>query len=142
MYRSSQSESGRSMSTFRQLILLVSVLGIALTGNHLWVGKLVAVGPESSVWTMSPWISQNGSSSSSSLASFSLAYNQSFGFFDDVTDRQWKLSQVLHAKTFPNHFSKDLKQYSSTINDKGNIPMLRKSSFWYAENFQEEFHCR
>lgn len=154
MNRSSQSESGRLTRTLRQLVLIASVIVITLAVNHMVVGMSPGLfggggygGQESSVLAMTPWVSQDmssspsSSSSSSPQSSFSLAYNQSFGFFDDVTDRQWKLSQVLHAKTFPNHFSTDLSQYSSTIDDKGNVPKLKKSPFWYAENFQEEFHC-
>ena len=45
--------------------------------------------------------------------------------------------QEIHAKMSPNQFG-DLKTYSRGSNDKGNI---KRSNFWYAENFQEEFHC-
>ncbi len=74
-------------------------------------------------------------------SSFQLASKQSFGFFDDVTDNQWKIAQKLHAKSFPNHFDKQPVKYSNAINDKRNPPNLKQSSHWYAENFQEEFHC-
>lgn len=70
-----------------------------------------------------------------------LAYNQSFGFFDDVSDENWKRAQRIHARLFPNHLSKDMLKYSSTIADRGNFRKLKSSSWWYGENFQVEFHC-
>ena len=73
--------------------------------------------------------------------SYALAYNQSFGFFDNIPDSDWKIAQTLHAKAFPNHFREVPNEYSSKIEDKANIAVLKKSPFWYAENFQEEFHC-
>ncbi len=80
-------------------------------------------------------------STATAAATFQLAFSQSLGYFDDVPERQWKIAQHLHAKAFPNHFGKPPIRYSNTINDKGKIPKLQKSSHWYAENFQEEFHC-
>jgi len=65
-------------------------------------------------------------------SSFALASSQSFGFFDDVRDSDWKIAQKLHLKAFPNHFRESLDSY-----DKG-----FDSSAWYGENFQEEFHCK
>ena len=77
---------------------------------------------------------------SSNGNNYQLAYRQSFGYFDDITDAQWKRAQTIHAKLFPNHWG-DLQKYSSSIHDKGNTPKLRPSQNWNAENFQEEFHC-
>lgn len=79
--------------------------------------------------------------SSLSSVSTSLAYNQSFGFFDDIRDDDWKIAQRIHAKTFPNTFRGKPEKYSNGINDRGKIEKLRWSAHWYAENFQEEFHC-
>lgn len=73
---------------------------------------------------------------------YRLAYQQSYGFFDDVSDVDWKRAQHLHARGFPNHYRDEPKQYSNNINDQGKYSALMKSSWWYAENFQEEFHCR
>ena len=74
--------------------------------------------------------------------SFALAYSQSFGFFDDIRESDWKLAQKLHAKTFPNHFRETLYKFSHSIKDKGDRVALNKAPEWYAENFQEEFHCK
>ena len=74
--------------------------------------------------------------------SFTLAYGQSFGFFDDIRESDWKLAQKLHAKTFPNHFRDTPYKFSHSINDKGKRVALDKAPDWYAENFQEEFHCK
>jgi len=72
---------------------------------------------------------------------YDLAKEQSFGFFDNILEDDWKRAQEIHATLFPNHYSKDLMKYSSGPDDKGNIPNLRRSSYWNGENFQEEFHC-
>lgn len=74
--------------------------------------------------------------------SYSLAYEQSFGFFDDISDEQWKQAQRIHAHLFPNYYGPgNLTQYSNGNNDKGNFNKLKKSNWWNAQNFQEEFHC-
>ena len=63
--------------------------------------------------------------------SYALAYDQSFGFFDDIRDNHWKIFQKIHAQVFPNHFIKPLS-----------TEPISNAPFWYAENFQEEFHCK
>lgn len=75
--------------------------------------------------------------------SYSLAYEQSFGFFADIPDENWKVAQKIHAKLFPNHFSEDLKKNSHTFDGvHGQYKMLSQiSPKWHAENFHEEFHC-
>jgi hypothetical protein len=60
--------------------------------------------------------------------SFELAIKQSFGFFTDITDDQWRLAQKIHAKVFPNIYG----DQESVVSD---------TSVWYGSNFQEEFHC-
>jgi len=60
-----------------------------------------------------------------------LAYDQSFGFFDDIPDTQWKMFQEIHTNVFPNH-------YDNTLSIE---PVGSRAPAWYAENFQEEFHC-
>jgi hypothetical protein len=78
----------------------------------------------------------------SKTQSYKLAYDQSFGFFDDITDKDWKRAQLIHSRMFPNHFGKDLLQYSSGMKDKSNPERLSPSRSWNGENFQEEFHCK
>jgi len=75
------------------------------------------------------------------LSGYDIAYKQSFGFFHDISNENWRIAQKVHARAFPNHFTTDLKRYSTGINDKFNLKNIAKSSFWNAENFQEEFHC-
>ncbi len=58
---------------------------------------------------------------------FALASKQSFGFFTDIPESQWRVAQGIHAKSFPNCYGGDA---SAAVANK-----------WYAENFQEEFHC-
>jgi hypothetical protein len=64
-----------------------------------------------------------------------LAFQHSGGFFDDISDSDWRRLQKITNRTFPNHFRPDLQQYS-------NHPTKDKSNWWNAENFQEEFHCQ
>jgi hypothetical protein len=72
---------------------------------------------------------------------FQLALDQSLGFFDDISESNWKRAQTIHARLFPNHYRGHLNKYSSTIHDRGDIKRLTPSKDWNAENFQEEFHC-
>ena len=60
---------------------------------------------------------------------FALASKQSLGFFDDISEAQWKVSQQIHFKSFPNHYAERVSKTSPKPNE------------WYAEHFQEEFHC-
>lgn len=71
---------------------------------------------------------------------FSLAKRQSFGYFDDISDENWKRAQKIHAKMFPNHAPR-LGQYSNAVVVKDMMKELKMSNFWYAQNFHEEFHC-
>ena len=70
---------------------------------------------------------------------FRLAYDQSYGFFDDVPEDAWKVAQSIHARMFPNH--QDLSKFANGIGDFRKVPALQKSKDWNAANFQEEFHC-
>jgi hypothetical protein len=70
-----------------------------------------------------------------------LACEQSLGYFDDISEENWIRAQRIHAKLFPNHFSKTLRKHSNGPNGKGGASKLEKSHMWNAENFQEEFHC-
>ena len=79
--------------------------------------------------------------SNSPRSSTNLAYEQSFGFFDDIPNYAWREAQNIHAKLFPNHYSNDLLKYSNGIGDKGKFDKLKNSNWWNGENFQEEFHC-
>mmetsp|Transcript_5557 Transcript_5557/g.15704 ORF Transcript_5557/g.15704 Transcript_5557/m.15704 type:complete len:400 (-) Transcript_5557:72-1271(-) len=83
-------------------------------------------------------------SSSSSSSSFGLAHQQSFGFFDDISDHHWRIAQSIHRQAFPNYFS-SAERYSHAMSMPKNSPAFRKaldgSKDWNAENFQEEFHC-
>lgn len=77
-----------------------------------------------------------------SVVGYELAYEQSYGFFDDISNENWLIAQKLHSKTFPNYYQESaLLKYANKITDLGNIKALSKSSWWNAENFQEEFHC-
>lgn len=72
---------------------------------------------------------------------FDLAKEQSFGFFTDISDDNWEISQRLAARTFPNHFGNDLNKFSNGPGSKGKVKQLGGSKNWNGRNFQEEFHC-
>jgi hypothetical protein len=78
--------------------------------------------------------------SHASSKTFELAYHQSLGFFDDVTNENWRHAQEIHSKMFPNH-APDLLKYSNPVIIKDKTADVKHSNFWNAQNFQEEFHC-
>ena len=78
--------------------------------------------------------------STDKLSSSLLALDHSFGFFDDLSNKQWRRMQRNHALIFPNHFG-DLRKYSNTIRDRGKREALRNSNWWWGDNFHSEFHC-
>eukprot|EP00934_Nitzschia_sp_Nitz4_P007124 Nitzschia sp. Nitz4//scaffold57_size113557//67197//68502//NITZ4_003997-RA/size113557-snap-gene-0.54-mRNA-1//-1//CDS//3329554864//7114//frame0 len=55
----------------------------------------------------------------------SLGAAQSFGFFNDISNDQWRVAQAIHAKSFPNYF-----RLSSSV-----------ANLWYNSNFHPEFTC-
>ena len=83
---------------------------------------------------------QPSQSQSSNSQQYTLANQQSYGFFTDISNEHWKLAQIHHAKLFPNYYS-NLKEFSNGNNDKGKIQQLRNSNKWYGQNFQVEFIC-
>ena len=75
-------------------------------------------------------------------SSASLAFRQSYGFFDDITDAHWKIAQHLHKRAFPNFFAASkLRKYANVASDRGKYKKLGRSSWWNGENFQQEFTC-
>lgn len=73
---------------------------------------------------------------------YSLAKEQSFGYFTDITNDNWRIAQMHHASLFPNYHA-DLTKYSNSPQDMGRYDNLRKSNnhYWYGQNFQVEFIC-
>lgn len=117
---------------------IIIVLGVVTTHRHtgnpapLFLDEVYTRGlPEDTPALVSSSVKANSSSS----PSYQLAFEQSGGFFDDISDSSWKRLQQIARRTWPNHFSKDLQQYA-------NHPTKDKSNWWNAENFQEEFHCQ
>ncbi len=95
------------------------------------------------VATLTHPMSENDSSYSpvaTRQESFALALKQSYGFFTDITETQWRLAQTIHAKTFPNQFREYPSEYSGgTFLERHDKTI--ESHKWYAENFHEEFQC-
>jgi hypothetical protein len=83
-----------------------------------------------------------------SPGSFSLGIEQSFGFFTDIRNENWKLLQDYHAKMFPNYYiessskqEQNLNNFSHANDAIGNYSLIHNSNSWYARNFQVEFIC-
>ena len=114
----------------------VSILAFAilLWVVHMWTMAI------SQTHTHNSSLIQPQSSLSNSQQQYTLANQQSYGFFTDITNDHWKLAQIHHAKLFPNYYSK-LEEFSNGPNDKGKIQQLRNSNKWYGQNFQVEFIC-
>jgi hypothetical protein len=86
------------------------------------------------------------------LTDFSLGREQSGGFFNEITNENWKMLQKYHAELFPNYYiessstkqEENLNKYSHP-NDPGRgenrLSLLRNSNMWYGRNFQVEFIC-
>ena len=80
---------------------------------------------------------------------FRLAYEQSYGYFDDITNADWMKRQEMHALVFPNHDSPHFTQYShehfpsssKQISKEEKYKILTLSGSWFADNFQVEFTC-
>eukprot|EP00579_Thalassiosira_antarctica_P029416 CAMPEP_0202033584 /NCGR_PEP_ID=MMETSP0905-20130828/66124_1 /ASSEMBLY_ACC=CAM_ASM_000554 /TAXON_ID=420261 /ORGANISM="Thalassiosira antarctica, Strain CCMP982" /LENGTH=339 /DNA_ID=CAMNT_0048597491 /DNA_START=116 /DNA_END=1131 /DNA_ORIENTATION=- len=111
---------------------------------HTWIVAISTAQHNTTASSSNPSFLSPGdnaaSLSSSSSSSFSLGKQQSDGFFNDITNDHWKISQNYHAKMFPNYYS-DLNKYSHGPGDKGKIPQLRNANMWYGQNFQVEFIC-
>mmetsp|Transcript_25196 Transcript_25196/g.37218 ORF Transcript_25196/g.37218 Transcript_25196/m.37218 type:complete len:341 (-) Transcript_25196:127-1149(-) len=81
---------------------------------------------------------------------YELARKQSYGFFDDIPTKSWKLLQTIQRDTFPNYYierkgEESLLRYSNTMAHSPTslgktIDFLAKSNWWYGENFQVEFN--
>ena len=88
--------------------------------------------------------STTATSSSNSNPIYELAKTQSNGFFDNISDDDWKRAQTIHTHMFPNYVNSadhSRYNYSNTIHDKGQYKKLSNSHLWYGDNYQEEFHC-
>lgn len=81
-------------------------------------------------------------SSPNEEVAYSLAKEQSFGYFTDITNENWRVAQRHHASLFPNYYADHgLTKFSNGPNDKGKPDKLGKSNTWYGQNFQVEFIC-
>jgi hypothetical protein len=63
---------------------------------------------------------------------YSLAKEQSFGFFTDISDENWKIAQKYHSSLFPNYYA-NLNKYSNGKRDKGKTKNLGRSNMWYGQ---------
>ena len=111
---------------------LVTSLAIGMVCTTLYILRQNSFGPY-----YAPLASRV---STDKLSSSRLALDHSLGFFDDLSDKQWRRMQRNHASIFPNHFG-DLMKYSNTIRDRGKREALRNSNWWWGDNFHAEFHC-
>ena len=64
------------------------------------------------------------------IPDFSLAYNQSFGFFDDIPNASWRLMQQ-RVKERINHKVPNNPMYNAHL-----------APAWYQQNFEPDFGCQ
>jgi hypothetical protein len=128
------------MKTIISLSLLVLITCFIWLVNIWWFTMTST--PNTSSLFLSPL------SLSFSSDSFSLAREQSFGFFTDISNENWRILQQYHVKLFPNYFiensgggQENLNKFSHPSDSKGKISLLDKTNFWYGRNFQVEFIC-
>jgi len=67
---------------------------------------------------------------SSQVPEFFLAYNESFGFFDDIPNASWKLMQE-RVKERVNHMVPNDPMYNAHL-----------PAAWYQQNFEPDFGCQ
>ena len=138
--KSSSSGTASSNSWMNQalvllLIVMAFVAGTQVGLSHVSIAELsqgtsgVPPPPGSSRQRDSLSAKSNSAlSSSSKRTSFELARQQSFGFFDDISDYNWELMQQ-RARSRVNHkFPDPLKFYYE-------IPR------WYMNNYEPDFTC-
>lgn len=79
----------------------------------------------------------------STMMNYSLAYQQSLGYFDDIPNHQWMRAQEIHSKMFPNHFESNLYKFSSGTDNKDPkfMKQVKLANKWYGNSFHPEFHC-
>ena len=124
-----------SLSTLVTCSTFVLTIGGGLTLYQLqwqWLQKI-----ETNVSNNSP---PTAAASSSSDEGYSLAKEQSLGYFTDITNENWRIAQTHHARLFPNYYA-NLENFSNGPKDKGRVKKLGRSHFWYGQNFQVEFIC-
>mmetsp|Transcript_24778 Transcript_24778/g.44877 ORF Transcript_24778/g.44877 Transcript_24778/m.44877 type:complete len:360 (-) Transcript_24778:71-1150(-) len=74
-------------------------------------------------------------------SSAGLAMKQSFGFFDDISDKQWKLLQKIVAE----HVNHKYPEQPLTHNphfDKRNLKYFNSYPAWWQTNYEPNFSCQ
>ncbi|KAL7541661.1 hypothetical protein ACHAXR_011118 [Thalassiosira sp. AJA248-18] len=134
-----------SSSLFDTRKFLIAAIFIWIV--HTWIVGISTVSRQTTISSSNAPFLNNcdnkaslSSSSSSSSSLYSLAKDQSNGFFNDITNDHWKTLQTHHAKLFPNYYS-DLNQFAHGPGDRKIITNLRNSNKWNGQNFQVEFIC-
>ena len=125
---------------------IISLFLLVLITCFIWLVNIWFTMTTTATNTSSLFLSPLSLSFSSD--SFSLAREQSFGFFTDISNENWKILQDYHVKLFPNYFiensgggQENLNKFSHPNDSKGKNSLIGKTNFWYGRNFQVEFIC-
>jgi hypothetical protein len=101
----------------------VIILTAYLAGVQTGLISCNSVNTAESIHTISSAVSLSGPEKS-----YRLAFDQSYGFFDDINEYNWKLMQH-RARTRINHkFNSPIKFYDEPAR-------------WYMNNFEPDFTC-
>lgn len=111
------------------LLLLFSMMSVLLTPN-LW--KFTSGEKDES---SSDAIKNNNPDN------FSLARTQSFGFFDDITNDNWKKLQDLVAHHWNHKFPEAPLTHHPAWKGRGQHRQVRHPA-WYQTNFEPNFSCQ
>ena len=76
-----------------------------------------------------------------STDNFSLARTQSFGFFDDITNDNWKKLQDLVAHHWNHKFPEAPLTHHPAWKGRGQVRQVKHPA-WYQTNFEPNFSCQ
>lgn len=120
-------ESSTSRIQWIAAVLIAYVGGVQTVLLYTNSAQVVNSDPESAMMMAPPTTSVTGIDPLVDTK-YRLAYEQSYGFFDDIDEYNWKLMQT-RARTRINHkFDSSLKFYEEPAR-------------WYMNNFEPDFTC-
>ena len=73
---------------------------------------------------------------------FSLAQSQSFGFFNDISNDQWKLLQDIVAQHWDHKFPETPLMHHPAWKGRGHSTWDKRYPSWYQTNFEPNFSCQ
>jgi hypothetical protein len=138
----SKSSSSSSSSPARTLVWVVAVLIAFVVGvqfgltssmrETIWTdldaGLSRAVKLSSEVEALLGWSGRETYSRSALKGSYTLAHQQSYGYFDDIDDYNWKMMQ-----------DRAMQRNNHKFNDP--VKFREEPARWYMNNYEPDFTC-